>query len=83
MLNEKNLRQAFQAIDSNRDGMIDCQELENAYKAHGGLKTIESDKALIWSNFIGSVDLNDSVKINFEEFKNIMRLRMSKTSSIE
>lgn len=63
LLNETNLKMAFDRFDDNKDGKLDKEEIKNIL----GLSNLEYVNELIQI-----IDLNKDGYVNFEEFKDLM-----------
>jgi calcium-dependent protein kinase len=66
LLNEKNLRNAFNAFDENGDGEIELDEIK---KLLGSGQDIDDN---IWDDVLAEADENNDGIIDFEEFKHMM-----------
>ncbi len=69
----KELKEAFDMFDRDKDGLINYNELGNVLKSQGFNPT---NQELI--EMIGDVDENEDDKINFEEFLILMHSRLKK-----
>ena len=66
IINEKNLKNAFDAFDDNGDGHITIDELK---KILGQGKKIDEN---VWDEIMKEADENNDGEIDFQEFKNMM-----------
>lgn len=67
MLNEKNLKYAFDLFDLDQNGEITPRELKHILGNNG--QNIQDEE---WDNVIAEFDRNGDGQINFEEFKAMM-----------
>ncbi|CAL9135396.1 unnamed protein product [Musa textilis] len=72
---ETDLREAFDVFDGNRDGLITAEELAMVLKSLG-LK--QGAKLEDCRDMIGRVDRDGDGKVNFDEFKKMMRMKGGK-----
>lgn len=70
-ISEEHLRKAFQALDAGNNGFIDKTELQAAFSQQGSCANSLPDE--IWQQFVGDVDSDESGRINFEQFKEVMK----------
>ena len=72
ILSQQNLKIAFDALDSNKSGLIHKDKLMNVI---GEQDNTRSTADAIWEEFVGSINLNDEddSKINFHQFQQAMR----------
>ena len=68
-LNDLKLKQAFKLFDQNGDGDITFSELRTILGQECNVEF--TDK--YWKELVGSVDINNDGKINFEEFIEMMK----------
>lgn len=66
VLNEKNLRNAFDAFDENGDGHISIDEIK---KILGQGKKIDEN---VWKDILAEADENNDGEIDFQEFQHMM-----------
>nr|XP_043617219.1 calcium-binding protein CML24-like [Erigeron canadensis] len=64
---EKELREAFDLYDQNKNGKISANELHSVLKSLGEKSTLKECKQMI-----ASVDVDGDGSVNFEEFKKMM-----------
>ncbi|KAJ7541824.1 hypothetical protein O6H91_10G078500 [Diphasiastrum complanatum] len=75
---EENLKRAFKVFDKNQDGYITAQELQSVLSSLG----VSQDTNLIdCRHMIRGVDLNGDGQIDFEEFKQMMSRKRSRSSA--
>ncbi|KAL1360199.1 hypothetical protein HN51_005554 [Arachis hypogaea] len=67
---ESDLWEAFKVFDENGDGYISARELQVVL---GKLGLSEGDEIESVQKMIGSVDINHDGRVDFSEFKNMMR----------
>ncbi|CAL9086552.1 unnamed protein product [Musa acuminata var. zebrina] len=72
---ETDLREAFDVFDGNRDGLITAEELAMVLKSLG-LK--QGAKLEDCRDMIGRVDRDGDGKVNFDEFKKMMKMKGGK-----
>merc|ERR1719486_66544 len=63
-----NIRKAFDAIDSSKNGTIEAREFKTAMEALGMGMSDEEVKAVF-----GSFDINGDSKLQFEEYVNLIK----------
>ena len=64
LLDERNLKLAFESFDLNKDGKLSADEIKTV------LGTSQTDYVL---RLIKAIDIDNNQQIDFEEFKNLMR----------
>ena len=66
LLNEQNLKFAFDAIDLSHDGSISREELKQRFNI------LKSHEDKLWDQIFREVDMNRDDKITYDEFKSSM-----------
>ena len=70
------MRQAFDALDVNRNGYIEKDSLQQAFTNHNGnARGVETDE--FWEKFIGGADQDGDGRIDFDEFRSVMQSQMN------
>ena len=81
LLNDKNLRIAFDLFDSNKDGVIDREELSQ-YLAETTLDDLSMHEIDMpqetWTRLINDCDTNGDGKIDFDEFHRYLSDQMER-----
>jgi calcium-dependent protein kinase len=73
IINENNLKQAFDRFDFDRNGKIDAKELKKIFQTLNGAV----DES-VWANLICKADVNGDGEIDFDEFKAMMNFKSNK-----
>ncbi len=67
VLQDDNIKKAFETLDIDKDGSLTIGELQQAFQSDGSEKSIE-----FWKDFIKEADKDGNEEISFEEFKDAM-----------
>ena len=73
ILNEENLRIAFNIFDKDGNGTISCEELRSVF--HGaacGAAALEEEDESLWEQIMAEVDRNHDNVISYQEFNEAM-----------
>jgi Ca2+-binding EF-hand superfamily protein len=77
------LESAFKLIDTNGDGFISCNELEEVFQGvHEFIQITLEDYDKLWKKIIQEVDTNHDNLISFLEFYDDMNAVLSHQSSV-
>lgn len=68
---ESDLKEAFKVFDENGDGFISAKELQMVLGKLGFTEATEMERVKM---MISSVDLNHDGKVDFSEFRDMMRV---------
>ena len=79
------LKDAFDILDVNKDGLITIEELKKCF-AHGnsssGAEKVQSDEDGLWDKLLKGIDKDGDGNINFYEFEDhMMQLLMQDTKA--
>ena len=70
LVQEENLKKAFEIFDSDGDGQISLEELKSGF---GGTEVSQgsdqSSQEQLWENILAEADANGDGKISFDEFR--------------
>ena len=79
------LKDAFDILDVNKDGLITVDELKKTF-AHGnsssGTQNVQSDEEGLWDKLLKGIDKDGDGQINFYEFEDhMMQLLLQDTKA--